>query len=167
MKTLCCLDDVLMHSRNEEQHLLNLNAVLTRLKEAALKLHADKWEFLKPSIKLIGHWTDHQVLYPVESIEAIVKALHLKNIDELFSIINLDTYYQKFLPNVATFNSIIWSFEEQHNLELRNTVERCSWKSKEILQSLSLLLHFSNIKACFSMYLEQFYLMRLKMEIDQ
>ena len=47
MEALCYLDDVLMYGKNDEGHLQNLNAVLTRLEEAGIKLHSDKCEFLK------------------------------------------------------------------------------------------------------------------------
>ena len=77
---------------NKEEHLQNLNFVLTRLEEAGKKLHPDKCKYLKSSIEYLGHQIDHQGLHPTESkIKAIVKAPDLKNTDELHSFISLVT----------------------------------------------------------------------------
>ena len=120
MKAVCYLIDVLVYGENEEKHLQNLNAVLTRLQETGMKLHPDKYEFLKPSVEYLGHRIDHQGLHPAESKgEAIIKASDPKNTHELCSFIGLVTHHAKFLPNMSTLlaplyellkNNIVWNW---------------------------------------------------------
>ena len=111
---------------NKEEHLQNLNFVLTRLEEAGKKLHPDKCKYLKSSIEYLGHQIDHQGLHPNGSkwkVEAIVKAPDPKNTDELHSFISLFDYYAEFLPNMPTFLAPLYE-EEQHNLEFEFNSKR-------------------------------------------
>lgn len=61
------LDDNLVYGKNEDEHLQNLSAVLSRLQEAGIKLNPDKCEFLRTSVKYLGRRIDGEALHPVES----------------------------------------------------------------------------------------------------
>ena len=52
------LDDILITGVNEEDHLHNLKAVLSRLKQAGFRLKRHKCAFLLPSIEYLGHVID-------------------------------------------------------------------------------------------------------------
>ena len=51
------LDDVLMlvTGNSEEEHLVNLNAVMTRLENAGLRLRKQKCMFSAPEVVYLGH----------------------------------------------------------------------------------------------------------------
>ena len=53
--TLAYLDDVIIFSETEEQHLKHIQIVLTRLKHANLKLKKSKCAFFKKQLHYLGH----------------------------------------------------------------------------------------------------------------
>ena len=49
------LDDLLIYSKNEKDHLKTLELVFTRLKEAGLAISLDKCEFGKDTLQFLGY----------------------------------------------------------------------------------------------------------------
>ena len=49
------LDDILVTGTTEEEHLRNLDQVLTRLDKANVRLKQGKCQFLLPSVEYLGH----------------------------------------------------------------------------------------------------------------
>ena len=66
------LDNILITGRSTEEHLDDLEKVLTRLSEAGLQLKAVKCQFMKPVLECLGHRGDAKGFHPVE---AKVKAI--------------------------------------------------------------------------------------------
>ena len=51
----CCVDDVVIFSRNEEEHLKHVENVFAILKENSLLLRIKKCSFMQSSVDLLGH----------------------------------------------------------------------------------------------------------------
>lgn len=58
------LDDILVTSETEEQHLQNPAAVLEKLEAAGLRLKKDKCSFMKPAVEYLGHIIDKEGQHP-------------------------------------------------------------------------------------------------------
>ncbi len=68
------LDDLIICSKNEDTHLVDLEADLLKLKEAGLKTKLTKCEFLKAKITFLGHTVDANGIHTVDDkISAIKK----------------------------------------------------------------------------------------------
>ena len=52
---LVYLDDIIVHGKNFEDHLYNLELVFDRIKEAGLKVKPTKCSFFKEQVKYLGH----------------------------------------------------------------------------------------------------------------
>ena len=48
-------DDILVTGKTEQEHLQTLDAVLTRLEAAGLRLKQTKCTFMKPSVEYLGY----------------------------------------------------------------------------------------------------------------
>ena len=59
----CMLDYRIITGSSEQQHLANLRAVLSRLKEYGLKLNKKKCEFLKSDVEFLGHAINEKDLH--------------------------------------------------------------------------------------------------------
>ena len=64
-KIIVYLDDILISSETESEHLVTLEEVLQRLAGAGLYLKREKRTFLAPSVTYLGHKIDSQGLHPV------------------------------------------------------------------------------------------------------
>ena len=111
------LDNILITGPSTEQHLDNLEKVLTRLSEAGLRLKAVKCKFMKPVLECLGHRGDAKGFHPVE---AKVKAPAPKNTTELKSFLGMLNFYGKFIPNLSSIleplhsllrKDVVWKWE--------------------------------------------------------
>ena len=77
---LCYIDDILITSTNDEEHMKNLSDILTRLKQQGIKLRKDKCKFMATSVEYLGHKIDAKIRHTSEcKVEAIQKAPVPKN----------------------------------------------------------------------------------------
>ena len=49
------LDDITIHSKSFEDHIVHVKDVLRRLKEAGLKINAEKCKWFAAEINILGH----------------------------------------------------------------------------------------------------------------
>ena len=52
---ICIMDDILVHSRTQEEHDKRLDNVLARVTKAKITLNREKCEFSKHQLKFAGH----------------------------------------------------------------------------------------------------------------
>ena len=78
------LDDILITGATEEEHIHNLDTVLTRLENAGMRLKRNKCAFLLPAVEYLGHKISAQGLQPTdEKIRAINNAPAPTNISHV------------------------------------------------------------------------------------
>ena len=53
--TMAYLDDIIIFSKNEEEHLKHIEIIFQKLKTAGLKLNESKCHFFKKEIHYLGH----------------------------------------------------------------------------------------------------------------
>ena len=63
---VCRVDGILVSGKNDEEHLNNLNVVLTRLENADLRLKLAKCMFMQPSVEYLGYRIDAHSLHAIE-----------------------------------------------------------------------------------------------------
>ena len=97
------LDDVLVSGKTQEEHLSNLNEVLTRLESAGLRLKGKKCTFCKPRVTYLGHIISANGLKPSpHKVKAVSELPSPSRVSELKTFLGLVNYYAKFLPDSAT-----------------------------------------------------------------
>ena len=62
--TMAYLDDIIIFSKNEEEHLKHIEIIFQKLKEAGLKLKESKCDFYKKEIHYLGHLISDKGIYP-------------------------------------------------------------------------------------------------------
>ena len=71
------LDDILITGATEEEHIHNLDTVLTRLENAGMRLKRNKCAFLLPAVEYLGHKISAQGLQPTdERLERSIMLQH-------------------------------------------------------------------------------------------
>ena len=80
------LDDILISSSTEAEHLKALEEVLNRLATAGLRAKKRKCKFMAPFVEFLGHLVDGDGIRPLpEKIRAIQSAPRPTNLTELKS----------------------------------------------------------------------------------
>ena len=102
------IDDIPGRSRLD--HLSTLDAVLGRLEAAGLWLKKSKCVFLASSVEYQGHVISAEVLHPSEEkVCAIQEAPNPTNVSQLRSFLGMIAYYTKFVLNLASMLSPLYS----------------------------------------------------------
>ena len=142
------VDDILVSGKDDPDHLANLEAVLSRLSTAELKLRLAKCLFMQPEVTYCGYVISGDGIQPVAAkVDAIRNAPEPKDVSQLRASLGMLNYYHRILPDVATI------LEPLHQLlrkgskwQWQKEQQKAFAKSKELLQSAELLVHFDPAK---------------------
>ena len=140
------IDDILVTSRTEEEHLDNLTEVLRRLAEAGMRLKMGKCAYLLPAVKYLGHTISAEGLSTSEAkVRGILEAPAPQNVAQLRSFLGLVNYYGKFLPNLATTLSPLYALLQKHKKwTWGKSQDEAFNKIKDVLKSSKVLAHFDD-----------------------
>ena len=142
---ICYLDDLLVTGTSDQEHLQNLQQVLSRLKEQGIKLKKEKCAFLQNAVEYLGFIIDAEGVHTaLAKLEAIQKAPEPKNVSELRSFLGLLNYYAKFISNLASLLHPLHSLL-QHKKTWKWTKEckEVFRKAKKQLSSAPVLAHYN------------------------
>ena len=102
------LDDIIIYSRLEKEHLEHLEEIFGRLKAAGLKLKLEKCCFFKKHIQYFSHLISTEGIQQLpEKLESIAKMPVPKNPKEVKQFLGLVGYYQKFVPWFADISRVL------------------------------------------------------------
>ena len=100
------LDDIIIFSRNECEHLKHIKKIFQKLIEAGLKLKESKCDFFKKEIHYLGHLISSEGIQPLpENLDTICNMPRPKTPKEIKQFLGLCSYYRKFVPR---FSDIAW-----------------------------------------------------------
>ena len=100
--TMTYLDDIIIFSDNELEHLEHLEIIFRRLKEAGLKMKHSKCDFFKCKIHYLGHLISADGIRPLPNkLDSIKHMPALKDMKEIKQFLGLTGYYRKFVPRFA------------------------------------------------------------------
>ena len=93
------LDDIIIFSKTEEEHLQHLEEIFVRLRKFGLKMKRGKCSFFKKHIQYSGHLVSEKGFEPLlEKLELICKMPALRTAKEVKQFLGLIGYYRKFVP---------------------------------------------------------------------
>ena len=102
------LDDIIIYSRSEKEHLEHLEEIFTRLRAAGLKLKLEKCCFFKKQIQYLGHLILADGIQPLpEKLKSIAKMPAPRNPKEVKQFLGLVGYYRKFVPRFADISRVL------------------------------------------------------------
>ena len=96
------LDDIIIFSENELQHLEHLEIVFSHLREAELKMKHSKCDFFKSKTHYLGHLISPEGISLLPNkLDCIKHMPALKDTKEIKQFLGLTGYYRKFVPRFA------------------------------------------------------------------
>lgn len=138
------LDDILVFSTSQEEHVRHLRLLFARLQQHGLIINAAKCQFGLTSIDFLGHRITRNGIAPlpvrVQAIRDFVKPASVKGLQEFLGMVN---FYHRFLPGAAAImqplfaatvgklKTLTWSAAMDHAFE----------NTKEALANATLLVH--------------------------
>ena len=119
------LDDIIIFSKTEEEHLQHLEEIFIRLRKFGLKMKREKCSFFKKHIQYLGHLVSERGFEPLpEKLESIRKMPAPRTAKEVKQFLGLIGYYRKFVPRFAVISRPLTKLT-RHNVVFEWT-EQCS-----------------------------------------
>ena len=99
------LDDIIIFSETEEQHLAHIEEIFKRLEAADLKMKRSKCDFFKKHIHYLGHLISANGIRPLkDKLDSIRDMPAPCNSKEVKQFLGLVGYYRKFVPCFAALS---------------------------------------------------------------
>jgi len=96
------IDDILIYSKNHEEHERHLKIVLQILKERQLYGKWSKCEFWLEQVQFLGHVISKSgIAIDPSKVQAVLHWEQSKNITEIRSFLGLAGYYRKFIEEFS------------------------------------------------------------------
>jgi hypothetical protein len=129
------IDDILIYSKNEEEHAQHLRIVLTRLREHQLYAKFSKCAFWQEEIQFLGHVlsTNGNAVDPSQ-VKDILEWKPPTTVHQVRSFLGLASYYRRFIPDFSKLVKPITSLLK--NDTKFNSSSRCN----EAFEQLKVLL---------------------------
>ena len=93
------MDDVIISSFTEMEHLEHIRQVFQRFRDHKMKLKLAKCKFLRDKIQFLGDIINHEGIRTIpEKMKEISKIKSPANVDEAKAFLGVLNYYRQFIP---------------------------------------------------------------------
>ena len=131
------IDDILVYSKDFDEHLHHVSDVLDRLRRARLTANVKKCHFASSRIKILGHVVDNGLICPDDDKVAVIASWpRPRNKTQLRSFLGLVNFVRSYVPNYAAIafpltellgrkkpDKLLWGDSEQRSFDqLRNAL---------------------------------------------
>ena len=139
--TMGYLDDIIIFSKTEEEHLQYREEIFNHLMRAGLMLKLQKCSFFKKNIQYLGHLISDEGIQPLpEKLESITKMPTPLNVKQVKQFLGLVGYYKKFAPHFSDISRPPYSSPEKNEgFNWTTECDKCFHILKDYLQEAPIL----------------------------
>ena len=106
-------DDILVASKNENEHVTHLDILFNKLAEFGLTINMDKSTFFKNEVKFLGHKISKDGISVLEEkLDAIINYPVPSSVKSLKRFLGMVNFYRRFIPNAAKFMASLHDLEK-------------------------------------------------------
>ena len=120
MYALIYLDDVIIYSKTEEEHLVHLRTVLERFMENGLKLKPSKCNFFRTEINYLGHKVSAAGMEPgTEGLKGIAEIAPPAMYTQVRKFLGATGYFRRFIKGYAKIAKPLNNLLQGENSKLK------------------------------------------------
>ena len=121
MYALIYLDDVIIYSKTEEEHLVCLHAVLERFMEHGLKLKPSKCNFFHTEISYLGHKVSVARMEPgTNGLKGIAEIVPPATYTQVWKFLGMTGYFRHFIKGYARIAKPLNDLLQGENSKLKS-----------------------------------------------
>lgn len=142
------LDDVLVASKSEDEHLQHLRTVFERFSKFGLTLNVNKCVFGEPEVSFLGHLVDAVGCKPLpDKVDVILNYPKPQSIKDLQRFLGCVNFYRRFIPYAADLhaplNDLLRGRKKNDNSTINWTpsLDECFQKCKHAIVNVTHLAH--------------------------
>ena len=122
---LIYLDDVIVYSHTEEEHLTRLRAVFERFRESGLKLKPSKCNFFRTEINYLGHTVSAKGMEPgMDGIKAIAEMALPRTYTGICQFLGATGYFRQVIKGYANIAKLLNDLLSGANSKLKSCLVR-------------------------------------------
>jgi len=96
------IDDIIIYSKNEENHVEHLRIVLQRLRDHQLYAKFSKCEFWLDTVKFLGHTISSEgIAVDPSKVQEVIDRKPPTSVHQIHSFLSLAGYYRRFIPDFS------------------------------------------------------------------
>ncbi|CAH8456700.1 unnamed protein product [Dicrocoelium dendriticum] len=138
------LDDILIASSSDEEHLHHLDALFQRLTQHGVTVNPDKCELGQSSIDFLGHRISASGIEALpDKIQALKDYPAPSSFKQLRRFLGLVNYYRRFIPNCASIVQPMTDLlrGKQRSFHFADDARLSFEKLKDAISNIALLAH--------------------------
>lgn len=135
------VDDILIYSKNDNEHMKHIKILLSELNNAGLKINLNKCEFFQNQVKFLGYKIDPKgVEMDEERVKSINEYKRPHNLKTLRGFLGVINYFKKLIPDLSEKQlpliqllkkNVKWEWKKEHEDAFQNI-------KQEFLKSLKI-----------------------------
>ena len=140
---LCYLDDILIFSGSVDEHLVHLQTVFQRLREAKLKLKPKKCHFFQKQVTFLGHIVSAEgIMTDPSKVLKIAECPAPQDVHEVRSVLGLFSYYRRFMPHFSELAKPLIKLTEKNRVFSWGREQQDAFDQlKQLLEQAPVLAH--------------------------
>ena len=96
------IDDILVASRNEEEHTRHLRTIFERLQEYGITINVSKWVLGASTVRYLGYALNRDGTRPLaDRVTALLELDKPKDVSEMRRFLGVINFYRRFIRNSA------------------------------------------------------------------
>jgi hypothetical protein len=121
------IDDILVYSKNEEEHARHLHVVLQRLREHHLYAKLSKCDFWLKEIKFLGHTISQAgIVVDPDKVQEVMNWKPPTTVRQIRSFLGFAGFYRRFIPDFSRIvKPITELLKKEAKFVLGSEVRRC------------------------------------------
>jgi hypothetical protein len=147
------IDDILIFSKNEEEHDKHLHMVLQKLRENQLYTKLNKCEFWLKEVSFLGHITSEGEIHVDPSkVKYVLSWNTLQNVSDIRSFLGLAGCYRRFIEGFSKIFKPMTELLEKGKIFEWTPRREASFQELKKRFTTTLVLTFPDIEKPFSIY---------------
>ncbi|GFY50085.1 transposon Tf2-12 polyprotein [Trichonephila inaurata madagascariensis] len=142
------IDDILVASKDEAQHISHLKQVFQRLQGAGLVIKVAKCQFLQNEVDFLGHHISVNGIEPSKERIKVIEDFRLpETVKDLRRYLGVINFYHRFIPNAAENQAVLNNYLKGKKSNDKNKIHwtgesvQAFENSKQQLSKATVLVH--------------------------
>ena len=137
------LDDMTIHSKTFEDHIMHVKKVIDALRASNLKINSEKCTWFAKTIKVLGHVvTNSTVSMDPSKVSAIKERDAPKTVKQVQQFLGICNYYRRFIKNFSGICSPLFQLlQKDHKWDWTDTHQKAFDEMKSCLIEYPILRH--------------------------